>query len=67
MEKTFWKKIIRSFNPKFFKEIALQPLKESFKYLALLLLLLALILSFKPTINFVQRIQGLAKGLPDFF
>lgn len=67
MRKSFWKNLIRSFNPKFFKEISPQPLKESFKYLAFLLLLLALVLSFKSTINFTQGIQRLSKGLPDFF
>ncbi len=67
MRKSFWKNLIRSFNPKFFKEIAPQSLKESFKYLAFLLLLLALVLSFKSTINFTQGIQRLSKGLPDFF
>lgn len=67
MEESFWRKIIKSFNPKFFKEIAPQPLRRSFKYLLFLLLLLALLLSFKYTIGFSGGVKEIARNLPIFF
>jgi len=67
MEESFWKRIIRSFNPKFFKEIAPQPLRQSFKYLLFLFLLLTLLLSFKYTIGFIGEIKEISKSLPIFW
>jgi len=67
MRKSFWKNLIRSFNPKFFKEICPQPLKESFKYLLFLFLLLTLLLSFKYTIGFSGGVKEFAKEFPIFF
>ena len=67
MKESFWKKIIKSFNPKFFKEIAPQSLGQSFKYLLFLFLLLTLLLSFKYTIGFSGGVKEFAEELPAFW
>lgn len=67
MKESFWKKIIKSFNPKFFKEIAPQSLGQSFKYLLFLFLFLTLLLSFKYTIGFSGGVKEFAKDLPAFW
>ena len=46
----FWKSLVQSFNPKFYKEIAKQSFGRSFKYLILFLLLVSLLIGGKFTI-----------------
>lgn len=67
MKESFWKKIIKSFNPKFFKEVAPQSLVQGFKYLLFLFLLLTLFLSLKYTIGFNGTVKEFAKNLPIFW
>lgn len=67
MKHSFWEKVIKSFNPEFFKEVAFQPLGQSFKYLLFLFLLLALLLSSKHTTDFSKRVKEITKNLPSFW
>ncbi len=66
MEKSFWKKVINSFDPEFFKEIVHQPLRQSFKYLLFLLLILTPILSFRYTIDTITIMKDWAKKFSIF-
>lgn len=63
----FFGQIIKSFNPKFFKEIAFQTLGKSLKYFITLLLLLALVLSIKYSITFARIIHEAKEALPTIF
>ena len=42
---SFWKRIIKSFEPNFYKEAAFWPIREAVKYLFLLVLIVSLVLS----------------------
>ena len=64
MKHSFLEKVIKSFNPEFFREIAFQPLGQSFKYLLFLFLILTLLLSFKLTTDFSKGVKEIAKNLP---
>lgn len=57
----FFQKIKRSFNPEFSKIVIYWPLREGFKYLALLILLVSLIFALKGAISF----NLFAKNLPE--
>ena len=64
---SFFQKIIRSFNPSFSKEVIKFSLKEGFKYLCLLILLITLILSLKSTRSFYFSTKNLSFRAKDFF
>lgn len=63
---SFFQKIIRSFNPGFSKEVIKLSLKEGFKYLCLLTILITLILSFKFSLSFYFSTKNLAFRAKDF-
>jgi hypothetical protein len=64
MEKSFWQKLVSSFNPDFLGKIAYQSLSKGFKYLLFLLFLISLILSLKYTISFSIKARNFTKNLP---
>lgn len=66
MEKSFWQKILIGFNPYFYKEIILQPLKRSFKFLAFFLLFLALFFTFRYSYDFYQFLSKITETFPIF-
>lgn len=66
VEKSFWQKILASFNFNFYQEIAFQSLKKSFKFLALFLLLIALILTLRYSYDFYKFSREIVEMAPIF-